>query len=118
MSCFKSSEESEHWKAYVEYLDDMVVEGFFHCISCSLSYLLDNTDSKNQVCPLFEARLELQAPDMVFVPSLDYNVQNGFYDLIDGIIVDVYQQSSLVTRLAAHNGHEHYQVTADYSTFV
>lgn len=110
VACFKSTESSEHWKAYVEYLDEMVVEGFFHCISCSLNYLLDNTDSKNQLHPLFEARLELQAPDMVFVPSLDYNVPAGLYDLIDGIITDIYQQSSLVQRLAAHNGHGQYQV--------
>lgn len=110
VTCFKCEESSDLWKAYVEYLDEMVVEGFFHCIGCSLNYLLDNTDIKNQVSPLFEARLELQAPDMVFVPSLDYNVPNGFYELIDGIITDIYQQSSLVNRLASHNGHSHYQV--------
>jgi len=107
--CFKSEESSDLWKAYVEYLDEMVVEGFFHCIGCSFNYLLENTDQKSHVSPLFEARLELQAPEMVFVPSLDYNVPNGFYDLIDGIISDIYQQSSLVNRLASHNGHSHYQ---------
>ena len=110
VACFKSEESSDHWKAYVEYLDEMVVEGFFHCIGCSLNYLLDNTDLKNRVSPLFEARLELQAPDMVFVPSLDYNVPNGFYELIDGIVTDIYHQSTLVNRLASHNGHSHYQV--------
>ena len=108
--CFKSEESSDLWKAYVEYLDEMVVEGFFHCIGCSFNYLLENTDQKSHVSPLFEARLELQAPEMVFVPSLDYNVPSGFYDLIDGIISDIYQQSSLVNRLASHNGHSHYQV--------
>ena len=118
MACFKSDESSLDWKAYVEYLDEMVVEGFFNCISCSLNYLLENTDAKNNVYPLFEARLELQAPDMVFVPSLDYNVPNGLYDLIDGIIADIYKQSSLVSRLAAHNGHEQYQVhVKEYNTF-
>ena len=113
--CFKSEESSDLWKAYVEYLDEMVVEGFFHCVGCSFNYLLENTDVKNPVSPLFEARLELQAPEMVFVPSLDYNVPNGFYDLIDGIIADIYQQSSLVNRLASHNGHNHYQVIAQSS---
>ena len=118
VTCFKSEANSELWKAYVEYLDEMVVEGFFHCIGCSLTYLVDNTDPKNQVSPLFECRLELQAPEMVFVPSLDYNVPHGFYDLIDGIITDIYQQSSLVNRLASHNGHNHYQVIFQFGTYL
>ena len=111
---FKAEELSDYWKAYVEYLDEMVVDGFFACINCSVMYLLENTDTKNQVYPLFEARLELQAPDMVFIPSLDFGVQNGFYELVEGIIVDVYKQASLVSRLAVHNGQEHYQVTFQF----
>lgn len=48
------------WKAYVDYLDDMVVDGFFNCIQCSLNYMLENTDTRTCNSPLFEARLELQ----------------------------------------------------------
>ena len=45
--------------AYVDYVDDMLVDGFFACINCSMTYMLENTDSKC-TSPLFEAKLELQ----------------------------------------------------------
>ena len=48
--------------------------------------------------------LELQAPEMVFIPSLDFNVPDGFYDLVDGLVGDIYKQASLIKRLAAHSG--------------
>ncbi|XP_077979817.1 dynein beta chain, ciliary-like [Glandiceps talaboti] len=106
---FKGDADSDIWKAYVDYLDDMVVDGFFNCIHCSLNYLLDNTDTKVCSLPLFEAKLELQAPDMVFVPSLDFGVSDGFYDLVEMLVSDIYKMSSLVPRLAEHSGMDHYQ---------
>ena len=47
---------------------------------------------------------------MVFRPSLDVGVADGFYDLIDGLVGDVYKQASKISRLAVHSGQEHYQV--------
>ena len=46
---------------------------------------------------------------MVFIPSLDYGVADGFYDLIDGLMGSVYKQSSMIPRLAEHCGQPHYQ---------
>lgn len=88
----------------------MVVDGFFNTIHCSLNFLLDNTDSKKEMDPLFAALMELNVPDMVFNPSLDYGVADGFYDLVDGLVGDIYKQASFVPRLATHSGQEHYQV--------
>ena len=47
---------------------------------------------------------------MVFSPSLDFSIADGFYDMIDGLVGDVYKQSSKIKRLSAHSGQEHYQV--------
>ena len=47
---------------------------------------------------------------MIFNPSLDYGVADGFYDLVEMLISDSYKMASLVKRLAEHNGREHYQV--------
>ena len=52
----------------------------------------------------------LQAPEMLFRPSLDFGIADGFYDLIDSLVGDVYKQASKVQRLAAHSGLDHYQV--------
>ena len=51
-----------------------------------------------------QAILELQAPDMIFVPSLEFGIPDGFYDLVDGLVGDIYKQASLIKRLAAHSG--------------
>ncbi|XP_064623162.1 dynein beta chain, ciliary-like [Lineus longissimus] len=104
---FKATADTDTWKAYVDYVDEMVVEGFFYNLHCSVNFLLENTEAKSM--PLFEAQLELQVPEMVFLPSLDYGVADGFYDLVDGLVGDIYKQSSLIPRLAKHSGQEHYQ---------
>lgn len=109
LELFKADKTSDIWKAYVDYVDEMVVDGFFNTIHCSLKFLLDNTDAKNNPDDLFKAILELQAPEMVFVPSLEFGVPDGFYDLVDGLVGDIYKQASLVKRLAEHSGQEHYQ---------
>lgn len=46
---------------------------------------------------------------MIFHPSLDYGIADGYYDLVDGLVGDVYKQASLIPRLAAHTGVVHYQ---------
>lgn len=43
LELFRAEQNSEEWKAYVEYIDDMVIDGFFNSIDCSLRFFLDNT---------------------------------------------------------------------------
>lgn len=64
LNYFKATEDSADWRAYIEYLDDLVVDGFFECVSCSLKYLMENMDkgkSSDVAAPLMEAKFELQA---------------------------------------------------------
>lgn len=63
---FKVSEDSEAWKTYVLYADDMIIDGFFLAIECSLKFFLHQSKSKNALASLFQAHLELNSPDMVF----------------------------------------------------
>ena len=61
LTLFKAEEDSDIWKAYVDYVDEITVDGFFNIIHCSLQYLLENTDvAKANQDVLFEAKLELQ----------------------------------------------------------
>ncbi|XP_071672840.1 dynein axonemal heavy chain 9-like isoform X7 [Patagioenas fasciata] len=100
---------SDIWKAYVDYVDEIVLDGFFTAIECSLKYLLENTDSKAGLAPLFEVQLDLVIPDLIFQPSLDPGTNDGFYDMVEGLLNDIYRISSLVPRLAEHSGFLHYQ---------
>lgn len=43
LELFRGVQTSEEWKAYVEYIDNMVIDGFFKIIKCSLRFFLDNT---------------------------------------------------------------------------
>lgn len=108
---YKGDSSTSMWKAYVEYIDEMILEGFINTVNCSLNFLLDNTDvgSNGSAGALFVAQLELKVPDLVFSPSLDYGANDGFFDLVDGLVGDIYKQASLIPRLAYHDGHENYQ---------
>ncbi|NXL65574.1 DYH9 protein, partial [Chordeiles acutipennis] len=100
---------SDIWKAYVDYVDEIVLDGFFSAIECSLKYLLENTDPKAGLAPLFEVQLDLVIPDLIFRPSLDPGTNDGFYDMVESLLNDIYRISSLVPRLAEHSGFPHYQ---------
>ncbi|TMS22638.1 hypothetical protein E3U43_012903 [Larimichthys crocea] len=109
LELFKGEQTSEEWKAYVEYIDDMIIDGFFNSIECSLKFFLDNTDQRASIAPLFEAQLDLRVPDMVFTPPLEYGSGDSFFELVEGLINDVFRISSLVPRLAQHSPFPHYQ---------
>ncbi|NWI20364.1 DYH9 protein, partial [Crypturellus soui] len=108
-SLFTADAASDIWKAYVDYVDEIVLDGFFTAIESSLKYLLENTDPKAGLAPLFEVQLDLVIPDLIFRPSLDPAANDGFYDMMESLLNDIYRVSSLVPRLAEHSGFPHYQ---------
>uniref|UniRef100_A0A7M4EWH0 Dynein axonemal heavy chain 9 n=1 Tax=Crocodylus porosus TaxID=8502 RepID=A0A7M4EWH0_CROPO len=71
---------------------------------------LKGTEVTAGLAPLFEVQLDLVKPDLVFQPSLDPGANDGFYDIIEGLINDIYRISSLVPRLTEHSIFPHYQV--------
>uniref|UniRef100_A0A6I8PBB0 Dynein axonemal heavy chain 17 n=1 Tax=Ornithorhynchus anatinus TaxID=9258 RepID=A0A6I8PBB0_ORNAN len=106
---FLADPASGPWLAYVEHIDDMVLEGFFTAIECSLNFLLENTDPKSRLAPLLEVQLDLALPELVFRPSLDPGAGDGLYDIIKGLVSDTFRMSSLVPRIAQQKGCPHYQ---------
>ncbi|XP_061561508.1 dynein heavy chain 9, axonemal isoform X3 [Phycodurus eques] len=109
LELFMSEPSSDEWKAYVEYIDDMVIDGFYNCIECSLKFFLDNTDEKEVTVPLFEAKLDLKVPDMVFIPSLELGERENLFDVVENLINDVFRVCSLVPRVSQHSSFLHYQ---------
>ncbi|KFV69246.1 Dynein beta chain, ciliary, partial [Dryobates pubescens] len=107
---------SDIWKAYVEYLDEIVLDGFYSATECSLKYLLDNTDPEAGLAPLFEVQLDLVEPELVFHPSLDPGASDGFYEMMESLLAGIYRSSSLVPRLAQHSGCPHYQASSPLPT--
>ncbi|NXY11890.1 DYH9 protein, partial [Pteruthius melanotis] len=100
---------SDAWKAYLDYVDEIVLGGFVTAVECSLKHLLESTDPKAGLAPLFEVQLDLVIPDLVFRPPLDPGTSGGFCDMVESLLSGIYRVSSLVPRLAAHSGFCHYQ---------
>ncbi|KAM7067437.1 dynein axonemal heavy chain 9 [Molossus nigricans] len=109
LGLFSADPTSTTWKTYVSYIDDMLLGGFFLAIDCSLNYLLENTECKPGLNPIFEAQLCLAIPELVFYPSLEPGVQGGFSDIVEGLVANIFRMSSLVPRLSPHNSSPHYQ---------
>nr|XP_018673081.1 dynein beta chain, ciliary [Ciona intestinalis] len=105
---FQADSSSVSWQRYLEYVDGAIVDGLASAIQCSLRYLVQNTDNSLRPPPLLECKLLLNTPDVVFQPPLDYEMTDGFYDLVESIITEIYGLSTLVERVASHLDFPHY----------
>ncbi|KAM6995333.1 dynein axonemal heavy chain 11 [Tautogolabrus adspersus] len=113
MALFNADPDSEAWQSYLEFMDEMVVEGLFSYISHSLQFFVDNMESGPKQKPLFEAQLMLRSSGMVFLPSLEREAGDGFYELIEGLVRDIFKASENIYRVAAHQTMENYQDVMD-----
>ena len=92
----QAEEDSEQWRNYIQHLDEIVLDGFFSCILCSLQYLMTNTDKDKADLPgpLLECKLELQTPEMVFLPTLEQvwlcNIMNNMCTVYIGKLWSMY----------------------------
>lgn len=110
MELFHADSASRAWRSYLEYVDEMVVEGLFSYISHSLQFFADNMESWPNQAPLFETQLVLSTSGMVFLPSLDRDAGDGLYELIEGLVGDIFKTSVYVNRVAADLSMDSYQV--------
>ncbi|KAG7460463.1 dynein heavy chain 11, axonemal-like isoform X1, partial [Solea senegalensis] len=113
MVLFHADPASEMWQSYLEYVDEMVVEGLYSYISSSLQFFVDNMESRSNQAPLFEAQLMLNGSRVVFHPSLERDAGDGLYELIEGLVRDIYKTSVNVKRVADHLCMESYQDVMD-----
>uniref|UniRef100_A0A7N8XYV6 Dynein axonemal heavy chain 11 n=1 Tax=Mastacembelus armatus TaxID=205130 RepID=A0A7N8XYV6_9TELE len=113
MVLFHADPASEAWQSYLEYVDEMVVEGLFSYISHSLKFFVDNMESWQNQAPLFEAKLMLSSSGMIFIPSLERDAGDGFYELMEGLVGDIFKTSLNISRVAVHLSMETYQDVMD-----
>ncbi|XP_058249288.1 dynein axonemal heavy chain 11 [Hemibagrus wyckioides] len=99
---YTADDDSEAWKEYVEYVDEMVVEGFFNAITYSLEFFVNNMEVSVRQAPLLEAQMVLSMSEIVFKPSLDISAGDSLYELVKGLLQDVFQMSTQIKRVAPH----------------
>jgi dynein heavy chain, axonemal len=72
----KCSNTSPDWRAYVDFVNNVVVDGLSKCVCSSLNYLLDQIDPdcmrKAGLLPMLEIRMELVDTDVVFSPEVGF----------------------------------------------
>lgn len=107
---FDADPTSDAWQSYMEYVDEMVVEGLFGYIGQSLQFIVDNMDSCHKQVPLFEAHLMLTDLGMSFHPSLQRDAKDGFYELVAGLVGDIFKVSVNINKLSADLSLDNYQV--------
>ncbi|KAM6104169.1 LOW QUALITY PROTEIN: dynein axonemal heavy chain 11 [Theristicus caerulescens] len=112
LKLFKADSSSASWKIYIEYVADIVVDGLYNTIMHTLDFFLENTEGSLKPAPLFQAMI-LNGTEIQFKPSLGKEAGDGFYDLVDELLGNVFQISAQVKRVAAHLGSEHYQNDMD-----
>ncbi|KAM9302491.1 LOW QUALITY PROTEIN: dynein axonemal heavy chain 11 [Morus bassanus] len=112
LKLFKADSSSTSWDIYMEYTDDIVVNGLYNTVMHSLDFFLENTEESLKPTPLFQAQRVLNGTEIQFKPSLK-EAGDGFYDLVDELLGDVFQVSAQVKRVAIHLGSEHYQNDMD-----
>lgn len=99
------SNASTNWRAYLEFVNTIVIDGLSSCITTSLQFLLKQIDSKSIVkegkMPMIEINLELEnGKNIEFSPRLsNAEKRNGLSDMIDNIIGTFLQVSTLFKRL-------------------
>lgn len=103
-------QNSQFWQDYVAFIDNIVYENLLLTVGVSMGYIADQMDPVNNNAPLFESRLELLDPNLVFVPSLNPDDPKGFNHLLADIIEDITKMSSLMGRLRSDNAESYEEI--------
>lgn len=96
---FDMDDENAAWQEYVSFVDGIVYKNILLTTGVSLGYIVEQMYPKNNLAPLFESKLELRDPSLVFIPSLDPNDPDGFNNLLTQLIDDIMEMSSLFKSL-------------------
>ncbi|XP_075803650.1 dynein axonemal heavy chain 11 [Microtus pennsylvanicus] len=110
---FRADPSLDSWKIYVEFIDDIVVEGFFQAILHDLDFFLMNTEKQLKPAPFFQAQMLLMPPEIVFKPPLERECGDGFYDLVEEMLCGSFRMSAQMERVAAHLDIANYQNDMD-----
>lgn len=90
------------FRAYEEYIDSIVGDELIDAIKFSIRYILmemSKRTEKDKNTPLFNVKLELQIPDMVFIPPLD-SEELSLQEIIQNMILYIYNMSSMIPKIA------------------
>lgn len=115
----KCSKGSPHWRAYVEYVNDIVMDGFCQAILASVNFLFQQIDpeamAKAETPPLIEVGLELIAPEIAWQPEIGQDGQGGgVRDMFNSWIKGFLHIGTLMKRLDIGEGNYVLELEEDF----
>ena len=112
--CLKVSKGAPAWRAYVEFMNNHLIDGTANTVVASLSYLLAQLDPKQiakmEKAPFFDIKLDLNVSDkgddaVFFSPPLDGSADSpSVTGYVTAIISDFYNIIKLFKRLDRTEG--------------
>ena len=113
----KLSKGSPAWKAYVDYVNELLIDGLGRLVGGSLRFVSEQLDTwpGREMTPLLEVQIELLPPDVVFTPRLrDATVTTGsdsggsnakpLFRMVAGWVVGFFGVCKLIKRLDRADG--------------
>mmetsp|Transcript_13737 Transcript_13737/g.31794 ORF Transcript_13737/g.31794 Transcript_13737/m.31794 type:complete len:4493 (-) Transcript_13737:49-13527(-) len=105
----KVSKGASSWRAYVDYVNQIYIDGLVDAVLSSVQYLRNQLDSAyliaNDVNPLLEIKLELVPPDIAFSPEMGQTAKrDGVRDIVSDWVNSVLNISTLTKRLDTGDG--------------
>ena len=108
----EAQETSAEWKNYLKYIDDMVLNGFASALRTSLTYLQDNMTpaylEKNDLPPLLETKLELDAGELVYNPNAEDDADGSLGQLLRTLLREIFGIAGLIPRIYAEGNNKSY----------
>jgi dynein heavy chain len=118
----KVSKVASTWKSYVDFVNNIVIEGFVSSIAVSLQYLCEILDpliiAKHEMLPFFDVKIELIGTEIVFDPPFSTTTPGvtSMRMTIDGWLKDFFATVTCMPRLDMNCGdylseiREHFQM--------
>jgi dynein heavy chain len=106
----KISKAAPTWKAYVDFVNNIVIEGLVSAIAVSLQYLCEILDpliiSRHEMLPLFDVKIELEAGEINFDPAFldDFTSRITLRTTIEGWLKDFFAIATVLPRLDSNMG--------------
>ncbi|KAA6419077.1 MAG: flagellar outer dynein arm heavy chain beta [Trebouxia sp. A1-2] len=117
----KVSKGAPAWKAYVDYIGDIVIDGLVECIIASVHRLTSQVDpenmAKHEIAPLLEIQLELIVPDIVWIPELGSGGAPGVRDMFSKWFKSFLEIATLIKRLDTGEGNYAKELEEDYTVY-
>lgn len=102
----RTSRYTAHWRAYVDFVNNIMMEGICSTIEASMVVICDIISPyKSDVLPLFEIHVELSENGINLDPPFEHTATGvGICDMAKSWVSEIYNISTLVVRLDSQSG--------------